>query len=249
MWGENSYLQQKRVGRALGADRRRRAVAADDPRGIGIDEQLACGSRRRCPRATFRRGPSGRRAAKERVAGEERRRAAHPRARTTCCPACDPACGSRASARAPATSSSPSVESPSSGDRLERTGEPGHAHLLREVRVERAVGVMQQPGAAAALAQRPECADVIEVRVRVNEVARSQAVRVQAPRDRVDVVAAVDDDRFAARGIAEDRAVTRQHPDRERLDDHGSMCEIPVGAVEVARAARRRARRLRARAR
>ena len=83
--------------------------------------------------------------------------------------------------------------------------------------------MVQQPRAAAALAQRPERADVVEVRVGVEQVARPQTVGVQASRDRVDVVAAVDHDRLAARGVAEHRAVTREHSDRERLDDHKSI--------------------------
>ena len=83
--------------------------------------------------------------------------------------------------------------------------------------------MVQKARAAAPLAQRSERPDVIEVRVRVHEVARPQAVRVQTPRDRLDVVTAVDHDRFAAGRIAENRAVTREHSDRECLDDHNSM--------------------------
>ena len=108
-------------------------------------------------------------------------------------------------------------------DGLDRTGQADHAKLLRERRVERTVGMVQQARAAAAFAQRAQRADVIEVRVRVKQVARPQAVPREPHRDCVDVVTAVDDDRFAAFRVAENRAVAREHADREGLDDHNSI--------------------------
>ena len=104
---------------------------------------------------------------------------------------------------------------------LRRFEHPQHTGLLRDRRVQRQIARMQERRAADALAQRSDRADVIDVGVRVDEVAGAQPVRLEPLRDLRNVIAAVDHDRLAAGGIAEHRAVAGEHPDRERFDDHG----------------------------
>ena len=92
--------------------------------------------------------------------------------------------------------------------RFERP-EPCPARLLAERAVEREIGRVQEARTAAALAQRPERTDMVEVRVRVQQVARPQRVGSEARGDSRDVVAAVDHDRLSAGRITENRAVAR----------------------------------------
>ena len=104
--------------------------------------------------------------------------------------------------------------------RRDREAQP--ARLQREGVVEREIGRMQEARAAAARAQFAERADVIDVRVGVDERRRPQTVRGQPLRDDIDVVPAVDHDRLAAGLVTQDRAGAFQGTDREVLDDHPS---------------------------
>jgi len=79
---------------------------------------------------------------------------------------------------------------------------------------------MQQAETADAGAQLAQDADVIEVGVRVNEIAWPQAARRELAGDFLDLVAAVDDDRLAARFVSEDRAVAGERSDRKVQRDY-----------------------------
>ena len=61
---------------------------------------------------------------------------------------------------------------------------------------------------------------MIDVGVRVHQVARFQIMRLEPADDFIDAVAAVDYDRLAGRFIAGDRAVTSERPYRKRIDNH-----------------------------
>ena len=103
-------------------------------------------------------------------------------------------------------------------DRGRRHPEP--ARLFAHGRVERKVGRMQQTARARSFAQIAERADMVDVRVRVHEVGRANAESVEPSHDALDLVAAVDDDRLAARLVGDDRAVAAERSDREMFDDH-----------------------------
>ena len=62
---------------------------------------------------------------------------------------------------------------------------------------------------------------MIDVRVRVYEIAGSNAECVEACGDRFRIVASVDDDRFAGGSVGEDRARSGQRSDGEVFDDQG----------------------------
>ncbi len=92
--------------------------------------------------------------------------------------------------------------------------------MQREGRIERQIRGVQQARAAAASAKFAQRADVIDVRVRMNECRRLEPVDGKPFRDDVDVVAAVDHDRLAARFVPQDRARAAERADGEMFDDH-----------------------------
>ena len=67
------------------------------------------------------------------------------------------------------------------------------------------------------LAQTSQVADMVDVRVRMNEKLGVPAATAQATDDFVDAIAAVDDDRVAAVLVDQNRAVAGERTDRERL--------------------------------
>ncbi|GAC1493304.1 MAG: hypothetical protein NVS3B17_07940 [Vulcanimicrobiaceae bacterium] len=78
---------------------------------------------------------------------------------------------------------------------------------------------MKEAASARAFAQARDLADVIDVRVRVHQQRRADAEGVETRDDAVDLGATVDDDRFAAAAVGDDRAGAREGADRKMLDD------------------------------
>ncbi len=105
--------------------------------------------------------------------------------------------------------------------RRKRDREADPAPLFRQLRIQRTVAGMQQAFAADTFAQHAERADVIEMRMRVHEIFRTKLVLFEKARDPLDVVTAVDDDRFTRCFVTEDAAIAPERSDRKVQRDHG----------------------------
>src|SRR6185295_11743931 len=97
------------------------------------------------------------------------------------------------------------------------------ARLHGEVVVEEAVARVEPDEGARPLLHvaRPE--DVIEVRVRVEDVFHVQAERADALEDPVGVTTRVHDDGVPGSLAGDDGTVAGEHPDGERLDEQADL--------------------------
>jgi|SRR5579884_220053 len=119
-------------------------------------------------------------------------------------------------------------------------GESNPRRLNRQRSVKRQIRRMQQPFSARALAQRPEIADVVDMRMGVDQVGRAQAARCEPPYNLVDAVAAIDHDCLAGLLVADDRAVAGERSDCKGFDKHAALLtalrrERPVAGIRWCR--------------
>jgi len=69
--------------------------------------------------------------------------------------------------------------------------------------------------------------DVIDVRVRADDLLQPETMSVQAGKNKARIVSRVDDHRFSCGFIAHDGAVALKQSDGEGLDDHGLTLVAP----------------------
>jgi hypothetical protein len=102
--------------------------------------------------------------------------------------------------------------------RSRRKSDPARLFVQRSV--EREVTGVEQRRAVRPVFQIRQGTDVIEMGMRVNKARGAQSALGEQRDDLIDVVAAVDDDRFAALLVTDDGAVACKRTNREVLDDH-----------------------------
>lgn len=93
--------------------------------------------------------------------------------------------------------------------------------LHRDVVVEKLIGFVQADGTAAGFVQRTGGADVVDVRVRVNQVFEREALFANHLSDAFALVSGIDDDGFAGLWIRDERAVALKGPDGKGFNEHG----------------------------
>ena len=82
---------------------------------------------------------------------------------------------------------------------------------------------MQIDGRSGGIFQFLEAADVVYVRVRSDDVFGSKVVFLQACKNRVYVIAGINDDGFARLFGAKNRAVALQEANGKSFDNHGQL--------------------------
>ena len=80
---------------------------------------------------------------------------------------------------------------------------------------------MKQAGSASPFVHFAERSDVIDVRMRMDQMLRANAQRIEASENAFRLGTAVDDDRLAGGRIGNDRAGAGEGAEREMLDDYG----------------------------
>ena len=105
-------------------------------------------------------------------------------------------------------------------DNARRLRKPYPVCLHFERAVQRQIGRMQHRPSAGSLSQRAEVADVVDVRVRVQQMRGAQIARPQPPQHLVDAVAAVHDDGFAAGLVRQDGAIAGKRTDLKGFEYH-----------------------------
>jgi murein DD-endopeptidase MepM/ murein hydrolase activator NlpD len=101
-----------------------------------------------------------------------------------------------------------------------RQSDPMRLHFQRAVQGQ--IGRMQQRAPTRALTQRSEVADVIDMRVRVQQMSCTYVTRMQAAQHLVDAVAAVDHNRLAGCFVGQNRAVAAQRTHCKGFDNHAA---------------------------
>jgi len=99
-----------------------------------------------------------------------------------------------------------------------RQANPVRLHFERAV--QRQIGGMQHRPAAGSLSQGAEVADVVDVRVRMQQMRGAQIARLQPPQHLVDAVAAVHDDGLPAGLVRQDGAIASKRTDRKGFEYH-----------------------------
>jgi hypothetical protein len=113
-----------------------------------------------------------------------------------------------------------------------RGSQPQPLRLHGEELIEAYVGLVEHDRGARPLAQGVVGSHVVDVGVRVHDGAAGEAVLREHAQDARQVVARIDHDGVAGRGIAQDRAVALQRPHGEGLDDHrGPACRARTASI------------------
>ena len=106
----------------------------------------------------------------------------------------------------------------------------GHTDPLRlhvQLFEKEKIGFVNCRGGAEAFLQILNGTDVIDVRMRANDLLCAQAVLFQPREDFRGIIAGIDDDRLARVLITKDGAVTAQQSDRKGFDNHGDVYQSP----------------------
>ena len=80
--------------------------------------------------------------------------------------------------------------------------------------------LVQQDGSTSGLLELHRTANVVNVRVCDDDLFKLELVIVEDGKDSLDLIARIDDQRFACALVANDRAVTAENADGEDLVDH-----------------------------